>query len=354
MVKYYDWPATFSRQTGTQGEICFVVGARGVGKTYGLRKQAVKDWQKDGSRFVEICRYQKDVPTVAGGYFAKFEEKREFPQLVFKVQGNQAFAAKRPADGGTPEWDVIGYFVALTDKQILKRVTFAKVKRLIFDEAVLDRHDRYHKYLPNEYADLANVLSSILREEPGKPTKGKLYLLGNSCDLLCPYFQNLGINEPPRFGYTFYKRKSVLLHYVEPWDSEERRSSTLVGRMLADHEEANTMFCNEFTNGGNEYVEERPNNAIYDNALTYRGHTFAFWEARKTGIWYVTERIPRGQSNVIALTMADNTIDYTLLPKASEYARFLRNLFYSDCLRFETPALREKFYDVMQFLGVSW
>ena len=36
--RFYNWADAFSRQTGHQGEICIVVGAKGIGKTFGLQQ----------------------------------------------------------------------------------------------------------------------------------------------------------------------------------------------------------------------------------------------------------------------------------------------------------------------------
>ena len=64
-LRYYNWDKVFSYNAPFN----MIVTARGKGKTYGFRKQAIKDYIKDGSRFVEIVRYNKQVKDVAQGYF---------------------------------------------------------------------------------------------------------------------------------------------------------------------------------------------------------------------------------------------------------------------------------------------
>ena len=54
MSDYYDWGTTLSYDA----DVTQVVTLRGKGKTYGLRKQFVKDFLKDESRFVEVCRFK--------------------------------------------------------------------------------------------------------------------------------------------------------------------------------------------------------------------------------------------------------------------------------------------------------
>ena len=74
MAEYYDWPKTFSYDA----DVTMVVGARGVGKTYGLRTQFIRDFLKDGSRFVELTRYKNELFGVANGYFDRVGKQAEF------------------------------------------------------------------------------------------------------------------------------------------------------------------------------------------------------------------------------------------------------------------------------------
>ena len=64
-MKYYDWNLTLSYDA----DVTMVVGARGIGKTYGLRLQFIRDFLKDGSRFVELTRHQKQLSDFTSTYF---------------------------------------------------------------------------------------------------------------------------------------------------------------------------------------------------------------------------------------------------------------------------------------------
>ena len=59
--RYYDWQATISRQTGSQGEFCIVIGAKNTGKTFELRRRRVSDLIKRGDRFCETCRTKDEI-----------------------------------------------------------------------------------------------------------------------------------------------------------------------------------------------------------------------------------------------------------------------------------------------------
>ena len=214
----------------------------------------------------------------------------------------------------------------------------------------IDKKDKYHKYLPNEFFILANLLDSIDREQPGDKPFFKVYLLMNAVDLTCPYLRNLGINKPPKYGYSFYNNKNTLLHYVEPWDAEQRRAETLVGRMLAGSDESKIMFDNEFKTEGDKEIKKKPANAKYSFALVFQGMKFAVWIDYKQGYFYITEKVPKGSKNVFALTKRDNTIDYQAVKRTDSYMKTLVDVYYIGGIRYSSPALREAFLDVLGFL----
>lgn len=356
--RYYDWEATFSRQTGSQGEFCLVVGAKGIGKTFGLRRQCVSDYIRHGWHFCEVCRTKDEMKVVRQGYFDKLQNAGLFPDYLFRVTGQTGYIAKEPEkDPETgeyaerPQWDVICYFVALTAFQTEKKRTYTNVRRFIFDEAIIDRKDRYHRYLPNEFLIFANLLDSVSRQLPDGE-QYRVYVLGNACDLTCPYMRYLGIDRIPEFGYSFWHGKSVLLHYVEPWDKEERQAQTLVGRMLSGTEESEMVFGNVFGSADTGDVQPKTKAARYAYAIRYADHIYAVWIDYGQALCFITSRLPKDAGNVFAITKADASLDYQAIERTSPYLQMLNRFFYQGTLRYESPAMREMFLSILEFMGI--
>lgn len=353
MPKYYDWDKTMTYQTGTNGEICLVLGAKDIGKTFGLRLKCINRFIKYGEKFCEICRTNEELKAVMRGYFDKLQNDRFFLDYVFKTEQGCGYIAPIPPDGEKPEWQLLCYFVALTNFQREKKRTFAKPKRYIFDEAVIDTKDRYHRYLPDEFLILANLLDSISRQQPGDESY-YLYILGNAVDLTCPYLRNLGINKIPKdFGYYYYKHKTVLLHYVEPWDAQDRRALTLVGRMLEGHNESKVIFENEFKDTTGKEIAKKSSNAEYKFALKWGNEIFAIWADAKHGLWYITSKLPKDATNIYTLTKRDSSVNYQALEKADTILKLLNRFYYIGGLRYESPAIREIFFEILSFIGIK-
>lgn len=353
MSRFYDWQKTFSYQTGTNGEICLVLGAKDIGKTFGLRLACVDRFIKHGELFVEICRTNEELKAVMPGYFDKLQGEGFFSDYVFKTEKGAGYCALKPAtEDDKPQWQLCCYFIALTNFQREKKRTYNKPRRFIFDEAVIDTKDRYHRYLPDEFLILANLLDSVSRQQPGDSYQYNLYILGNSVDLTCPYLRHLGIDSIPQFGYRYYRQKTVLLHYVEPWDADERRAQTLVGRMLAGDAESKVIFDNVFTDTTNGELSKKSSNAQYRYAIRWGKLTFALWADKATGYWYVTSKLPKKAPNVYTLTKRDSSANYGAIERANPLLDLVNRLFYAGLLRYESAHIREAFFEVLAFIGI--
>lgn len=226
--KYYDWQKTMSYDA----ELSMIIGARGIGKTYGLRKFCINECIKKGYRYCEIVRYQNALKSFKSGYFDKMATNDEFCDFDFKVEKDFGlYRAKNDKDG---KWVKLVYFLALTAEQNYKTQTFAQIKRIIFDEFIIDRHDRYKRYLQNEVSKLGNLIDTVSRERADEDCiKPRVYLLGNSLDAFNPYFIRYNVTLPTLKGFSWYDKKRVLLHYVDSADySRDKGLKTVAGHIL--------------------------------------------------------------------------------------------------------------------------
>lgn len=348
--KYYYWPDVFSRQTGTNGEIAIVCGGKNIGKTFGLRLQCIEDFLTRKTPFCEICRTKTECEAISSGYFSKIQNDGFFTEYEFKTEKNCGYI--NLGTNEEPEWALICYFVALSNFQQEKKRTFVKPYRFIFDEAIIDVKDRFHRYLKSEFLILANLLDTISRQQPDDLYQYRLYIIGNAVDMRSPYFMYLGIDKIPPFGFTWYRDKTVLLHYVEPWNAEERKAHTLVGRMLAGSEESKIIFDNEFVDTSNGEVCDKTSSAKYAYALIYDQMRFAIWIDRKEGLYFINSKIPKGSKNVYSLTKKDGSINYQTIKRTDSLLKILNEMFYIGGLRYESMGVRESFHEVLGFLGV--
>ena len=249
------------------------------------------------------------------------------------------------------------YFIALSDAQRMKKRTFDKVRRIIFDESILESSDRYHNYLPNEFGILANLVDTVSRERADTDSiRPRVYLLGNACDLSNPYFAVYGVGTDLKFGYRWYARKTFLLHYVEAGDyGREKLTGTVAGRMMQGTTAAKIAISNEFVGTNSEFVGRKPSRAKFSFGIKCNGKTFGIWVDVQGGLYYVTASIPNNtEKPIYALTVEDNRINYIAARSANKTLSYFKEVYYMNLIRFQTVAVKRDFIEeVLTKFGIA-
>ena len=350
MPDYYDWQKTLSYDA----DVTMVIGPRGVGKTFGLRKQCIDDFIKRGFRFVEVVRYKNELSSVSDGYFNRLQDF--FDGYIFKTNAQYGYIAKMPEEKEgeetkqKPDWKLICYFCALTEGQKLKKRTYDKVRRIIFDESILESDDRFHHYLPNEFEKLANLVDTVSRERADNDSlKPRLYLLGNACDIAKPYFAAYRVETDLHYGYRWYSRKSFLLHYLEPDEySAAKAVGTVAGRMLSGTKTGNTSIYNEFSIATHDFVKSKPRTAKFSFGIVIDGKKFGIWAEPSEGLFYVNTKIPNNvEKPVYSLTAEDHGVNYIAAQNANRTLSYFREMYYMNAVRYSTPIVKQQFIELV-------
>ena len=366
MAEYYDWHKTLSYDA----DVTMVIGSRGVGKTFGLRMQCIRDWIKDGSRFVEVVRYKNELSGVSDGYFNRVGDQPDFDDYIFRTDARYAYIAKKPeeneAENDTKipkqkvEWHLIGYFIALSDAQRMKKRTFDHVRRIIFDESVLEKTDRYHHYLPNEFGVLANLVDTVSRERADTDgIRPRVYLLGNACDLANPYFAAYKVGTDLKFGYRWYANKTFLLHYVDAGEyAAEKLTGTVAGRMMQGTSAAKVAIANEFIGVSKEFVSRKPSRAKFSFGIVCEGKKYGIWVDVTGGYYYVTSTLPKDAGKpdfpkpIYALTADDNRVNYIAASRATKTLSYFSEMYYLNLVRYDSVQTKADFRVVLAMFGI--
>ena len=338
--RYYNWSKTLTYDA----PITMVIAARGRGKTFGLRLQFVQDYLKNGWRFVEIARTRAELPGLMRSYFDRIG--KEYPNYVFKTDKSQAFISLRQ---DKPKWEPFGYFVAMSRYQALKKQTFNNVRRILLDEAVMESADRYHKYQPDEWNVLANIVDTVAREREGS-IPPRIYLLGNATDILNPYFEHAGITGNPPHGYSWYLHKTFLLDYDDSPVYAAEKAKTVAGMMESGLSAKQAI--------GNKFVEEemfqrgsKSKDADPVIGLSYNGHKIGIWLSMRRGWYYVSRKMPAA-SQTYALALIDRP-NYLLLRRVKPVVQLLYEAYGQRLVLFDCAASFGAFLEMMQYLGIK-
>lgn len=350
---------TYRPMYGYNAFINIVIGARDIGKTFTKRLDCVREYLKNGYNFVEIVRHQSELDgsdAMQAGYFDKLAQF--FPDHVFKVEGKHGFIAPMSAmdsKGKVPgnSWNHLCYFIAVSEYQKLKTRTFVNIRDIVFDEFSLEKVG-YQRYLKSEVHMFLQVLKTLDRENPdGSRLPLRVWLIGNACDLTCPYLYAFGVRSVPKFGYSWMdSSKSVLLHYVPPFERKREKLSRTEQLILEFDSQDGMTFGNEFSNGGDLFIEKKPSSAKFIYAVRLFGYDFGIWYDQKSGNMYVNTRIPNNTPFTFSLSRDSMDNDYTMIEKTSGYGRQIKALAMAGRVRYDSPATRERFAALLTFLGI--
>lgn len=344
--QYFNWGKVLS----FQAPITMVVGARGLGKTYGLRKACIDEYIKKGLRFVEVSRFKSEQKAVSKGYFSRVSQ--EFPGCEFEVRGSEGFVCRGTNEKGKKQWEKICFFVSLTELQTAKKRTFDLVHRIIFDEAVIDKTDRFHHYLASEWELLAGLVDSVSRERAESTIHPQLFLLGNAVDLSNPYFQQIGLMEEPSTGFHWFWRKLFLLVVPEAKEySRAKETQTLAGRMLAGTAAGEAANWNRFSTEFAGVIAKKPSTARFEVGLRWKEQEFGLWFDDHEGRYYINSTIPRG-GKTLALSIGNVAVNSPLVQKNASFLRSIVSLASIDGLRFESLGLRSQFFTACGLLNL--
>ena len=132
----------------------FILGERGVGKSFSMTKFVIDDFLRHENEFVYLRRYKTELDTSVPKFFdAIINENVYGEDFELKVKKSSKMS-EFYVDGRRA-----GYAVALSTANVLKSTSFAKVKNIVFDEFIIDK-GAYH-YLPNEVEKMLDIIETI-------------------------------------------------------------------------------------------------------------------------------------------------------------------------------------------------
>lgn len=288
MSTYYDF-----RKIDSMGAVMnCIVGARGVGKTYGSVTKSIRRALRKGEEFIYLRRYDEDIKAAKLTFFDEFGE--EFPEWDFRVNGRVGEASPVSArEDKKRHWTRVCYFIALSKTQAIKSVSYSRVTTIIYDEFIADEGVQY---LRSEARTFVNFYYTVARRR----TNVKCYLLSNSVSIANPYFVLWKIRVPKDTEIVRYFDNFVAVHFPESKDFVGETAKTRFGRFLlaSDPEYAAYAMHNQFADNHEELIAAKDPTALYRLTLFTESGIIALWYSSVTKCWYATaQRPPEAHEN---------------------------------------------------------
>ena len=293
---YYD----YSKILTYNAFINFLIGERGVGKTYGASKFVTKQFINKGEEFVYIRRYKSELAKAVPEFFKALITNDEFPNHKLSVKGSKFMIDDK----------VAGYSFSLSTAQSLKSTNFPKVKTIIFDEFIIEEGQNH--YLKNEVENFLGAIESIARTRDVR-----VFMLANAVTITNPYFIYFNISLPYNTDIKTYKDGLILIQYMNNPEYRKAKAETKFGRLTANTEYSKYAIENNFRLDNKNFIEKKTGNSRCSFGIKYNDHTFGVWFDYNEGKIFVSEDVNSPQ--IFACSLKDHTPNTMLLSAIKEY-----------------------------------
>ncbi|AYQ98986.1 terminase [Arthrobacter phage Anjali] len=338
--KWYNWDKIYSFNAVYN----FIVGERGVGKTFGWKKKAIKDALNKEHQFMYVRRYKDELKVSAGTFFDDIKAQGLFPEWDFRSYGAHAQAA--PADTRDQKqrpWKTIGHFIALSTAQNIKSVAYPLVTNIGFDEFILEKS--MTRYLPRESYAFNNLYNTVDRNQD----KTKVFFMANSVSIMNPYFLEYDI-KPEQCddnGFVVKANGFMVVHFVKSEEFREQVYDTRFGQFIADTEYADYAVGNEFADNNDNLLNLKNASARYTYSIETKQGIFSVWIDWGDQKYYIQERRPK-QEMLFTMLPEKMTDGKTLLAYSDKIVQVLRTAFRNGNAYFDTAKTRNAFIEIFK------
>lgn len=322
---YYDYQKVLSYNALFN----FIIGERGVGKTYGAKKICIKDFLKNGNQFVYIRRYKTELDESLKGFFDGLLANEEFGEHQFKI--------KKGKNSSIFECDgkVMGYGLCLSTAVILKSREFPLVNNIIFDEFIIDKGS-YH-YLQNEVHAFLDIYETLARLRDVR-----VFLLGNAVSRTNPYFLYFNIDLPYGNDIRTFKDNTILINYIKNLAYREKKKSTRFGRLIDGTEYGNYAIDNKWLHENKVFVGKRPDSAKFFFIMIFGETKYGVWSDHKDGKIYISNSYDPSCPIEYVLDKNDHTQNTTLVAaRSSGFFKQILEHYRNGLLYFESIKIKQ-------------
>ena len=170
-----------------------IYGQRSNGKTYAVLEHIIKEYISDNKQGAILRRMREDFVgkrgrTMFDNLIPRLPELTNDCWNSIKYYSKTWIFVKVDDEGNIVNEDVkpFCYGFALSEQEHDKSSSYPYIKNVLFDEFI-----SRSSYLPEEFVDYMNVLSTIIRNKDDV----KVFMCGNTINKYCPYFKEMGIKH---------------------------------------------------------------------------------------------------------------------------------------------------------------
>lgn len=303
----------------------FIIGERGVGKSYGIKKIVINRFLKKGRKFIYLRRYDTELKKSLkdNEFFKDIGNDPAFKDFNFSVKGDKFLIDNK----------VCGYAIPLSKASIYKSVPFPDVDMIIYDEFLID-NATYH-YIQDEPEKLLDFMETV-----GRLRNIQVFLLGNSISLINPYFDYFNISLPYKTDIKTFKEGIILINYIKNEAYREVKRESRFGKLIDGTKYGSYAIDNEFLKDNNNFIKKKSSKSKFFFNLILNGHTYGVWLDYNSNDMFISKHFNPNHPVSITFNYKDHSENTIMLKSKSVFYQNLINHYEKGFLYFESQQIK--------------
>lgn len=331
---YYNLDKLLSRNA----LLSFVIGERGVGKTFGAKDYCISHYIKKKKKFVWLRRYGSDLDGAIGNtknpqFFNEIKKLPKYNNKDFSVSENQKMKFLYMNK------TLIGYGISLKSAESLKGTDFSDVDTIIFDEFLVG--DGGSRYIKNEPMYLLSLMESI-----GRLRNIRVICIGNSTSVYNPYFEFFNIHLPYNSEFATFKNNKIVINYIKNEKYRKIKKESDFGKLIKDTPYEDYAVDNKFINDNSNFIAKKSPNAKLFFNVCLNNKYFGIWLDKNN--MYISNKHNLNNKVIITFDFNNHSSKTILIKSKNVFMKNLVNHFSKGNLFFENQSIKHQFLDLFK------
>lgn len=309
----------------TDATFVFVVGARGIGKTYGALKYLIER----GNKFMLMRRTQLQCDLISKPDLSPLKSPLNDMGLDFKAvpisrQNSAYYLVRGDETSSTP----FCYTAALSTFSNLRGFDASDVDYLVYDEFIPQKQERPIKEEAEAFYNCYETMNRNRELSGRKPIKA--ILLANSFDMANPLFISLGLvmraEKMVKTGQSKYidKTRGLALYIPQKSPVSDKKRKTALYKLTDKSGDYSRMALD------NVFVNDTPDNVITKRLIEYvpvvKIGEIVIYKHKSNTTYYVSRHLTGTPKN--SYTMSDNDRKRFVRQYGYLWQKFMNNQVY--------------------------
>lgn len=340
---YYD----YQRVLSYNALMTYIIGERGVGKSYGAKEFVADRFINKGKQFVYLRRYKTELKEA----MMKKGHPIFFEQIVYNEDGtkNKKYENHKLTNKNDTMYiddKLCGFAMPLSIANILKSSTYNNVDTIIFDEFIIDK-GCYH-YLQNEVEQLLDVIETV-----GRLRDIRIIFLGNAISITNPYFTYFNLSLPYNSDIVVSKKDNkgnplIIVNYIKNLKYREVKKQSRFGQLIAGTEYGKYAIDNEFLRDSKSFIRKKSKTSKFYFILVINGKHYGVWCDYKDGLMFISNDYDPNCPVIFSINPDDHNENTLLIRcRTSPFFKSIIEHYRLARLCFENQQIKN---NVMQYL----